>query len=100
MAGIKAGDNGTEYEFLVRDGGAIVPLNGATVEIVVKVGNRRFTKNAQITDAANGICKLTFTREDLAETGNYILQGIVKYPNDGDKEFASDLIKFYVGGRI
>lgn len=100
MAGIKAGDNGTVYEFLIRDNGAIVPLNGATVSIVIKNGDRRLVKNATITDATNGICSITLTREDLANTGLYIVQGIVKFPNDGDKDFASDIEKFTVGGRI
>lgn len=100
MAGIKAGDNGTLYEFLVRDAGEIVPLTGAEVEIVLKNGTRRLTKGALITDAANGVCNITLTRDDLSGTGGYVLQGIVKYPNDGDKEFASDTIKFSVGGRI
>jgi hypothetical protein len=100
MAGIKAGDNGTVYEFLVRDAGEIVPLTGATVEIVIKNGARRFTKDAVITDAANGVCNITLTREDLSGIGGYVLQGIVKYPNDGDKDFASDPVKFSAGGRI
>lgn len=101
MAGIKAGDNGTEYEFLVRDGGEIVPLNGATVEIVIKTSGRDpIEKSATVTDAVNGICTITLTREDVATAGGYVLQGIVKYPDDGDKEFASDVVKFSVGGRI
>jgi hypothetical protein len=101
MAGIKAGDNGTVYEFLVRDAGEIVPLTGATVEIVIKTSGRDpIEKVATITDAANGVCMITLTREDVATTGGYVLQGVVKYPNDGDKDFASDLVKFTVGGRI
>jgi hypothetical protein len=36
----------------------------------------------------------------VATTGGYALQGIVKYPDDGDKDFASDVVKFSVGGRI
>jgi hypothetical protein len=100
MAGIKAGDNGTDYEFLVQDGGEVVPLNGATVDIVIQTGARRFIKVAQITDAVAGVCKITLTREDMATPGGYILQGIVKFPDDGDKDFASDIVKFSVGGRI
>jgi hypothetical protein len=51
MAGIKAGDNGTDYEFLVRDGGEVVPLNGATVTIVIKPSGRDpIEKAATITD--------------------------------------------------
>jgi hypothetical protein len=101
MAGIKAGDNGTEYEFLLRDGGEIVPLNGATVTIKIKPSGRDpIEKAATITDATNGICTITLTREDVATTGGYVLQGIVKYPDNGDKDFASDVVKFSVGGRI
>lgn len=100
MAGIKAGDNGTEYEFLIRDAGEIVPLNGATVDIVIKNGARRLVKNATITDAANGICNIMLTREDLANPGLYVVQGVVKFPDSGDKDFASDAEKFSVGGRI
>ncbi|MDR7001540.1 BppU family phage baseplate upper protein [Neobacillus niacini] len=99
MAGIKVGDNGTVYEFLVRDAGAIVPLNGATVTIVIKPSGRdKFEKVANVTDATNGVCQITLTREDLATSGGYALQGIVKKDN-GD-EFASDVEKFSVGGRI
>jgi hypothetical protein len=101
MAGIKAGDNGTDYEFLVQDGGEVVPLNGATVTIKIKPSGRDpIEKAATITDAVNGICNITLTREDLATPGGYILQGIVKFPDDGDKDFASDIVKFSVGGRI
>jgi hypothetical protein len=100
MAGIKAGDNGTLYEFLVRDAGEIVPLTGASVEIVIKNGTRRLAKEAVITDAANGVCNITLTREDLSDVGSYTLQGIVRYPNDGDKEFASDIVRFLAGGRL
>jgi hypothetical protein len=101
MAGIKAGDNGTDYEFLVRDSGEVVPLNGATVTIVIKPSGRDpIEKSATITDPVNGVCKITLTREDVATTGGYSLQGIIKYPDDGDKDFASDVVKFSVGGRI
>jgi hypothetical protein len=101
MSEIKAGDNGTEYEFLVRDGREAVPLFGATVQIKIKIGNRDpITKVANITDAAGGVCSITLTREDLWTPGTYSLQGIVKFPNDGDKDFASDIVKLIVGARI
>jgi hypothetical protein len=101
MAGIKAGDNGTDYEFLVRDGGEVVTLVGATVDIVIETSGRDpIKKAATITDPADGVCKITLTREDVATAGGYALQGIVKYPDNGDKEFASDVVKFSVGARI
>jgi hypothetical protein len=100
MASIKAGDHGTVYELLIRDNGESVPLFGAEVSIVLKNGDRRIVKDAQIKDAANGACEITLTRDDLANTGRYLMQGIVKYPNDGDKDFASDTEEFRVGDRI
>jgi hypothetical protein len=97
MAEIKAGDNGTILELPVLDGGVKVPLNNASVDVVFITGERRFTKAAAITDATNGICEVTLTREDVATPGRYELQGIVRLP--GDKEFASDIQKFIVGAR-
>ncbi|PLR93177.1 hypothetical protein [Bacillus sp. T33-2] len=101
MSEIKAGDNGTVLELLIRDKGAIVPLNGAIVDAVIKNGARRFVKQAvRIVDPANGICETLLTREDLANSGRYQIQGVVKYPSDGDKDFASDVVYFQVGYRI
>lgn len=99
MAGIKAGDNGTVLELSVRDNGAIVPLNGvSSVEVVIKQGDRRFIKTAQVADAANGIYEVELTSLDVANVGTYIVQGIVKFQNG--KDFAGDVEKFSVGGRI
>jgi hypothetical protein len=99
MAGIKAGDNGTVLELPIRDNGVIVPLNGvSSVEVVIKQGNRRFVKTAQVVDAANAIYEVTLTSEDVADAGTYTAQGIVKY-QDG-KDFAGDVFRFPVGSRI
>jgi hypothetical protein len=98
MANIKVGDNGTVLELSIKDGGAIVPLNGATVQVVVKAGDRRFVKDATITDAVNGVCEITLISTDLSTAGMYYLQGVLKKTN-GD-EFASDVESFVVSGRI
>ena len=98
MAGIKSGDNGTVIELPVRDGGEVVSLVNATVSVVIKNGERRFIKEAQITDAAGGLCEITLTSVDVANTGSYNLQGIVRHANGN--EFASDIEKFTVGGRL
>ena len=97
--GIKAGDNGTQYDFLVRENGNIVPLTGATVTIVLK-GSTRIEKTAWISDASGGVCSITLTRTDIATAGEYQVQGIVKFPSDGDKDFASDVIKLTIDARI
>jgi hypothetical protein len=98
MANIKVGDNGTVLELSIKDGGAIVPLNGATVQVVVKAGDRRLVKDAIITDAVNGVCEVTLTATDLATTGMYSLQGVLKRSNGN--EFASDIETFTVTGRL
>lgn len=98
MAGIKAGDIGTVLEFPIKDGGVAVSLSGASVTVVFKQGDRRFVKNATITDAIGGICTVALTAEDVAVTGAYNLQCIVKLQNGN--EFASDVETFKVGARI
>ena len=98
MAGIKAGDNGTVLEFPIKDNGVVVPLNNATVKVVFKIGERRFEKEAVITNAANGVCQVALTSEDIATPGVYVLQGILKQSNGN--EFASDTVTMPVGGRI
>lgn len=97
--GIKAGDNGTQYEFLVRENGNTVPLTGATVTIVLN-GATRIVKTATISDTNGGVCSITLTRTDIAVAGEYQVQGIVKFPSDGDKDFASDVIKLTISARI
>lgn len=98
MAGIKAGDDGTVLEMPITDGGAVVPLTGASVSIVIKQGERRVTKTASITDAVGGLCELVLTGEDVAYSGVYSVQAVVTMPNGDD--FASDIEKFTVGKRI
>lgn len=98
MAGIKAGDNGTVLELPIKDNGAVVPLNGATVSVIIRTDDRRIVKDAVIKDATNGLCEVTLTATDVATAGTYALQGIVKRQDGG--EFASDVEKFTVGARI
>lgn len=98
MAGIKAGDSGTVFELPVTDNGVVVPLAGATVEVVFKNGERRFVKTATITDAEAGLCEVKLTAEDVAVAGSYVLQAKVLWQN-GDV-FSGDVEKFSVGGTI
>lgn len=98
MAGIKQGDDGTVLELPIRDKGVVVPLNGASVTVVFKNGERRFVKDATIKDAAAGICEVTLLAADLLDAGLYSLQGIVKLGNGN--EFASDVEKISVGARL
>ncbi|MBT2682672.1 BppU family phage baseplate upper protein [Bacillus sp. ISL-37] len=98
MADIKIGDNGTVLQFPIVDGGVEVSLAGASVDIVIKAGDRRLVKPANISDPSAGICEVTLGADDLASAGLYVVQGVVKLPNG--KEFASDVVRFSVSGRI
>lgn len=95
---IYAGDNGTVFQFTVRDNGEIVDIRGATVDVTLKEGLRRIVKTSTITDGMNGKCEVTLTSEDLSSAGVYQLQGAIKM-QDGDS-FSSDKINFTVGSRL
>jgi hypothetical protein len=98
MANIYLGDNGTVFQFTVKDNGAIVDIRNATVEVILKTGTRRIAKNASLTDAENGLCEITLTSEDLSTPGDYYLQATVKMQNGNS--FSSDKHYFPVGIKI
>jgi hypothetical protein len=88
MANIYVGDNGTVFQFTVKDNGALVDIRGATVEIALKTGTRRIEKDANLTDAENGICEIILTSDDLSTPGDYYFQATVKLQNGNT--FSSD----------
>jgi hypothetical protein len=98
MANIYVGDNGTVFQFTVKDNGSNVDLRGATVEIALKTGTRRIEKDAILTDAENGICEIVLTSDDLSTPGDYYLQSTVKMQNGN--YFSSDKQYFPVGTKI
>jgi hypothetical protein len=98
LANIYVGDNGTVFQFTVKDNGAIVDLRGSAVEVTFKTGTRRFVKDANLIDAENGICEITLTSEDLSTPGDYNFQATVKMQNGNS--FSSDKQYFSVGTKI
>lgn len=92
------GNNGSVRRFFVRRAGAIVPLDGAVVEVAIKKGDSLLTKQAVITDAANGICEIKLTRGELATSGLYFIQPTVKFADDD--EFSGDIESFKVKEKL
>jgi BppU N-terminal domain len=98
MSNIYQYDNGTVFEFTVKDGGLPVDIRGANVKVVFKTSTRTFEKVATVTDGLNGLCEVELLREDLSEATGYRIQGIVTF--SGGDEFASDILTIKVNARL
>lgn len=59
----------------IKENGLSVPLDGATVLVVVKNKSTRFERPAEI--IGDGKCFLTLPSSDTAVSGNYHLQPII-----------------------
>lgn len=92
------GNNGNILPITIRNKGAVVNITGATVRVAIKQGAYISTKQAVITDAANGKCEITLTREDLSTAGLYYYQPTITYADD--REFSGDVEKFRVSGKL
>lgn len=73
--------------------GALAPLAGSSVSIIIKAGVRKITKQSAI--SGNGLVTATLTSDDLSTAGLYYVQAIVSY-TDG-REFISEISNFTVG---
>lgn len=98
MPGIKVGDNGVALELQVLENGSKVSIAKATISVVIKIGDRRFTKQAQVKDVLNGLCEVILTKDDINIEGWYHVQGIVRYENGN--EFTGDVETFLVSNRL
>lgn len=92
------GNNGNILPITVRNKGAVIDVTGAMVRVAIKKGEYVDTKQAVITDAANGKCEVTLMREDLATAGLYFYQPTITYADD--REFSGDVEKFRVAGKL
>ena len=98
MSQIIQGDDGTVFDFTVKNKGKIVDIRGATVEVFVKNRNYEFTKRANIVDGQNGKCEIVLNRDNTQYVGTYLFQATVTLP-DG-REFSSGTMKFNVGKKL
>jgi hypothetical protein len=90
------GDNGTLLKLHIKEKDVPLDLSGATVEVTIKAGMRKFTKTAQIT--GTGEAEVELTSDDVSTVGLYYAQAIVQY--DSENTYSSDVQQFYVGAKL
>lgn len=100
MTNLTQGDNGSILSFTVKDGGQIADLTNATVQVILTYSatHSGTNKQAEITDAVNGKCRLVLTSNDILLDGIYVFQILVTY-SDG-RQFNSDVQKFTVTKKL
>lgn len=87
------GSNNVSLNVSIVQQGALVPLAGSTISIVIKAGPRRVVKPSTI--MGSGLVTTTMTSDDLSTAGLYYVQAVVSYI-DG-REFLSEISSFTVG---
>lgn len=90
------GDNGTMLQVKIRDNRKFVDLSEATVKLVIRCGNRKFIKDAEVTGV--GQVQVVLSSGDLATAGTYAIYAICKF-TDGTN-FSSSLDRFEVAPRL
>jgi hypothetical protein len=100
VSNVFVGDNGTVLGITVSDDSGPVNL-ASTSSIVahfVRADKTTFDKTLTVTDAANGECSATLTREDVSVAGMYVLQVTAHFTNES--EFSGDIQKFTVSAKL
>lgn len=100
MSSIYVGDNGTVLGITVSDDSGTVNLTTASsiVARFIKADETTFNKTLTVTDAANGKCSASLTRDDLSVAGTYSFQVTVIFLDDS--EFSGDVRKFPVKAKL
>jgi hypothetical protein len=89
------GNSGTRIQVKIRDNRKFVNLTDATVELVIRCGNRKFIKTARVISL--GTVETVLTSGDLSTAGTYIVYAVCNF-NDGT-QFASSVDRFEVTPR-
>lgn len=93
---ITQGDSGTVIELTVL-GEKNTPIDLTDCNVTFKFKNASkptFEKNAEITDAVNGLCQTVMLSTDLDAAGKYEFQATVIFPNTN--KFSTKIMKFDV----
>lgn len=94
MATFTQGDTGTTYQLTAN-----ANLTGATVVAHVKPdGGAVFNKTPTVTDAANGVCVITWSGTDLDTTGRHLCELQVTFSGGAIQTFGPTV--FYVQPQI
>jgi len=86
------GNHGTVLQVKIRERRSFVDLTDATIKLVIRCGNRKFIKDAAVTEL--GQVEVVLSSSDLSTAGTYAVYAVCNF-KDGT-QFSSSLDRFEV----